>query len=152
MATIIRPPPAPLLKTNQRKKPYFTLHKHNNSIMAWETTTMKMSVVAFSRPLDVHKMGSIIECHYENTREWPDFRTMTFHGGPSKNKPLEILDIYEWSDLDELKVFCVQHFFDLIVVDKVSETFNIKGAAYGLNIPMEAHVPYLKKLLNENDA
>ena len=147
MATLVRPPPVAL-----KTKPYFTLQKHANSIMAWPTETMKMSVVAFSRPLDVHKIGSIIECHYQNMREWPDFRTMTFHGGHSKYKPLEILDIYEWSDVEELKIFCVEHFFDLIIVDKVSETFNIKGAAYTLDIPMHAHVPYLKKLLNENDA
>lgn len=145
MTTLTRPPPA--LKTRQGNKPYFTLHKHTNSIMAWETKTTKMAVVAFSRSRDIHNMGSMIECHYENTREWPDFRQMTFTTGPNKNKPLDILNVSEWTDLEELKIFCVQHFFDLIIVDQVSNTFNIKGSVYTLNIPMMAHVPQLERLL-----
>ena len=151
MATLIRPP-SQTVRTRQGKKPYFTLHKHVNSIMAWETaTTEKMAVIAFARHDDIQKMGSMIECHYENTRNWPDFRKMTFSGGPF-NKLLSILDIYEWSDIEELKVFCVTHYLDLIIVEKVSDTFNITGSVMSLSIPLEAHVPYLEKLLNENDS
>jgi len=35
----------------------------------------------------------------------------------------------------------------LIVVDKVSESFKIKGAIYTLDIPMMAHVPNLERLM-----
>jgi hypothetical protein len=120
--------------------------------MAWETSTTKMAVVAFKRHEDVHSMGTMIEHHRENTREWPDFRKMTFTIGPIKNRPLEILDICEWTNIDELKMFCVSRYFDLILIDTVSESFKIKGEIYSLEIPAQYHVPYLKKLLNENDA
>ena len=145
MTTITRPPP--ILKTRQDNKPYFTLHKQPNSIMAWPTTTTKMAVVAFSRPSDILSIGSLIECHYKHTMNWPDFNTMTFTTGPIKNQALEILDIAEWSNFEELKVFCVEHFFDLIVVDKVSESFKIKGAIYTLDIPMTAYLPQLERVL-----
>jgi hypothetical protein len=147
MATLIRPPPV-TIKTNQDNKPYFTLHKHVNSVMAWETPS-KMAVVAFKRRGDVHAMGSIIEDHYNNTREWPDFRKMTFTSGPNTKKPLEILDVCEWDNLDKLKVFCVSRYFNLILIESVNESFKINGEVYSLEIPMESHIPYITKLLNE---
>ena len=118
--------------------------------MAWETPDTKMAVVAFKRRADIHKLGSMIEYHRKATHEWPDFRDMTFTVGPLQNKPLEILDIYEWSDVDELKGFCALRYFDLILVDTLSESFNISGEVYSLEIPVEDHVPYLEELLNEN--
>ena len=145
---MIRPPP--IMKTNQSNKPYFTLHKHVNSIMAWETPS-KMAVVAFKRRGDVHAMGSIIEDHHKSTREWPDFRNMTFTAGPTKKKPLEILDVCEWSDIDELKMFCATRYFDLILVDSISESFSINGEIRMLELPFESYVPYLEQLLNENE-
>jgi hypothetical protein len=119
--------------------------------MAWETPS-KMAVVAFKRRGDVHAMGSIIEHHHKATHEWPDFRNMTFTSGPNKKKPLEILDICEWSDIDELKVFCATRYFDLILVDSISESFSINGEIRMLELPVESYVPYLENLLNENDA
>ena len=150
MATLIRPPPTPTLKTKQSNRPCFTLHKYVNTVMAWETSD-KMAVVAFKHRTDIHKMGSIIEYHRTATHAWPDFRDMTFTVGPMNNNPLEILDIYEWSNVNELKEFCVSRYFDLILVDSISESFNIKGDVYTLEIPLENHVPYLEELLNEND-
>ena len=150
MDTLIRPPPT--LKTNQDNRPYFTLHKHVNSIMAWETATTKMAVVAFKRRDDIHTLGSMIEYHHRATHEWPDFRRMTFTTGPVKNNPLQILDVHEWNDVDELKVFCAHRYFDLILVDSISESFNVKGEVYKLDMPAKNHIPYLEKLLNENDA
>jgi hypothetical protein len=119
--------------------------------MAWETPS-KMAVVAFKRRGDVHTMGSIIEDHYKSTREWPDFRKMTFTTGPGKKKPLEILDVCEWDSMDELKVFCAQRYFDLILVDTINASFNINGEVRILETPIENYVPYLEKLLNENGA
>jgi hypothetical protein len=116
--------------------------------MAWETPS-KMAVVAFKRRGDVQALGSIIEYHHRATREWPDFRNMTFTTGSSAKKPLEILDVCEWSDIDELKMFCVSRYFDLILVDSVSELFKIKGEVYSLEIPIQSHIPYLEKLLDE---
>lgn len=147
MATLVRPPPT--IKTNQSNKPYFTLHKHVNSVMAWETPS-KMAVVAFKRRGDVNTLGAMIESHHEHTREWPDFREMKFTNGPQKtNKALEILDVCEWSNVDELKMFCASRYFDLILIDTVTESFKIRGEVYSLEIPAESHVPYLEKLYEE---
>jgi hypothetical protein len=140
-----------IIQTNQDNKPYFTLHKHVNSVMAWETQS-KMAVVAFKRRGDVHAMGSIIEHHHRATHEWPDFRNMTFTAGPNTKKPLEILDVCEWDNLDKLKVFCASRYFNLILVESVSDSFKINGEVYSLEIPMESHIPYIEKLLNKNDA
>jgi hypothetical protein len=150
MATLIRPPLSGSIKTRQGKKPFFTLHKNTNTIMAWETaSTEKMAVVAFARHADIHTIGSMIENHHENTREWPDFRNLTFTTGPHIKKSLSILNVCQWRDIDELKVFCVQHYFDLILVETVNELFNINGAIYNLSIPIELHVPYLEELFSQ---
>lgn len=146
MATLLRPPPS-IIKTNQKNKSYFTLHKHVNSVMAWETTaTSKMAVVAFKNRDDIQTMGSMIEYHHRATHEWPDFREMTFMKGPHQ-KPLEILDIYQWSDVDELKMYCAKYYFDLILVNAISDSFNIQGEALTLEVSPENHVPYLEELI-----
>ena len=145
MATLIRPPPSISMKTRQDRQPFFTLHKGTNDIMAWETEKSKMAVVAFSRRVDIHTMGSMIEYHHEYMQEWPDFRKMTFTSGPNK-KPLDILTVYEWKNIDELKVFCAQYYFDLILVDKINDSFSIAGSVYSLSIPIETYVPYLENL------
>lgn len=148
MATLTRPPPS-VIKTNQENKRYFTLHKYPNSVMAWNTLTSKMAVVAFARQNDVRFMGTTIEHHYAQTREWPDFSgDMKLVTGSGKSKFLDILDVCEWSNLDELRIFCVQKYFDLIVVDKISDTFNITGSIYSLSIPMESHKPHLEQLFD----
>jgi len=37
----------------------------------------------------------------------------------------------------------------LILVDTLTESFKIKGEVYSLEIPVEDHVPYLERLLDE---
>jgi hypothetical protein len=151
MATLVRPPPA-AVKTGRDNRPYFTLHKSPNSVMAWGTNTTKMAIVAFKRPHDVQFMGNTIEHHYSKVREWPDFTNeIKMVGGVTRPVPLDILDVWQWSNLDELRVFCVQKYFDLIIVDKISDTFNITGAIYSLSIPPEAYVPRLENLLLLSD-
>jgi len=118
--------------------------------MAWETPATRMAVVAFKRRSDIHTMGSMIEYHHKATREWPDFRKMTFTAGPAKNKkPLQILDVCEWDDVDELKMFCATRYFDLILVDAISESFSINGQVYKFELPAESHVPYLEKMFED---
>ena len=118
--------------------------------MAWETPS-KMAIVAFKRRADINTLGSIIEHHHKVTDEWPDFRNMTFTSGPTKKNTLELLDVYEWTDIDELKNFCCLRYFDLILVDTITASFKIKGNVYSLEIPVQEHIPYLNNLLNEND-
>jgi hypothetical protein len=109
-----------------------------------------MAVVAFRRRADIHTIGSMIEYHHENTREWPDFRNMTFTAGPNKTKKtLQILDVCEWDNVDELKMFCATRYFDLILVDMISESFSINGQVYKLELPVESHVPYLEDLFSQ---
>ena len=146
MTTISRPP-LPILRIKKNDKTYLTIHKGANSVMAWETSS-KMAVVAFKRVCDANIMGTTIENHYYNTRGWPDFRDMTFTPGSVKKESLEILDFYEWTNIDELKFFCISRYFDLILIDTISDSFKIMGEMHSLEIPYERHAPYLDFLFN----
>ncbi|NBX49310.1 hypothetical protein EBT25_05060 [bacterium] len=150
MQTLSRPPA--VVKTNQENRKYYTLHKNVNSVMAWNANTSKMAVVAFSRERDVKLLGHMIESHYEKQREWPDFSSMTLVSSEPMNieDDFSILGVVQWSDIDKLRVFCVEHYFDLILVEQISNTFRIRGSVFQLSIPEKFFVPYLTKLLDQS--
>ena len=146
MQTLSRPPK--VVRTNQENRKYYTLHKSVNSVMAWNAKTSKMAVVAFSREKDVKLLGHMIENHYEKQREWPDFNEMTLVSGEPINVDADfsILGVVQWNDIDTLRVFCVEHYFDLILVEQISNTFRIRGSVFQLSVPEKFFVPYLAKL------
>jgi len=152
MQTLSRPP-AKIHQTREKKKKYFTLHKIPNHIMAWNAKTEKRAVVAFNREQDVLKTGKIIERHYENRREWPHFdeEELIFEPGSVSNDSLDelgMLNVVSWDNLDELRVFCVEHYFDLLVIETVSAHFQVRGTVFHLDVPMELYVPHLEKLFS----
>ena len=146
MQTIARPPPT--IKTKHGTRPVYTLHKSLNSIMAWDAKTPKMAVVAFEREADVQLIGKMIENHYDRMREWPDFESLTFAGGiPQANQDLTHLGVVRWSDFDVLRDFCARYYFDLIVIQTISNSYRIRGNVFSLSVPEEIHVPYLERML-----
>ena len=146
MQTIARPP-APV-KTAHGSRPLYTLHKSLNSVMAWDAKTTKMAVVAFERENDAQLMGKMIENHYERVREWPDFQTLTFVSGlPQVNQELQQLGVVQWSDLDVLRNFCALYYFDLILIQTISNSRRIKGSVFQLSVPETVHIPYLERML-----
>ena len=146
MQTIVRPP-APV-KTKQGSRPLYTVHKSLNSVMAWDAKTTKMAVVAFEREQDAYLMGKMIENHYERVREWPDFNNLTFVSGlPQVNQELKQLGVVQWSDFDVIRSFCALYFFDLVLIQSISNSFRMKGSVFSLSVPEETHVPYLNRML-----
>jgi len=150
MQTLNRPPTK--IQTREKNKKYYTLHRIPNHVMAWNAKTEKRAVVAFNREQDILTTGKIIENHYNLRREWPSFEDdLIFDAGPIpksvSDDELTMLSIVEWRKFDDLRVFCVEHYFDLIVVETMSKQFRLQGTIFRLDIPMEFFIPQLEKLL-----
>ena len=140
------------LPTDQENQPAYTIHNVPNKIMAWriKNEKMKTAVVAFKRPRDAQVMGHMIETHYEREKEWPDFTDPDFSllAGNILTPPqdFKILNLREWSNFDSLKVFCAEHYLDLIVVNRVINGNRIQGNTYMFETPMEFHIDRLEQL------
>ena len=138
--------------TDQANQSTYTLHNVPNKVMAWriKNEKMKTAVVAFKRPRDAQVMGHMIETHYEREKEWPDFTNPDFSlpAGNPLVPPVDfkILSIREWSNFDSLKVFCAEHFFDLILVNRIINGNRIQGYTYSFETPMEFHSDRLEQL------
>lgn len=150
MQTLNRPPTK--IQTREKNKKYYTLHRIPNHVMAWNAKTEKRAVVAFNREQDILSTGKIIENHYNLRREWPSFEAeLIFDSGPIPKSvfddELTMLNIVEWRKFDDLRVFCAEHYFDLIVVETMSKQFQLQGTIFRLDIPMEFFIPQLEKLL-----
>lgn len=149
MTTLVKPPP--LIKTNQENKPLFTLHTQPNHIMAWSpATTSKMAVVSFRREEDITQLARMIEAHYDAEHEWPDFKELRFVASSRHRGALRKLGIFEWSNQDMLRSFCAHHYFDLIVVNTITNK-NINGNIFSLSVPEKYHVPYLDQLIQKTE-
>ncbi len=139
-------------QTDQAPQSVFTIHNFPNKVMAWriKNENLKTAVVAFKRSKDVQMMGHMIEHHYEKQKEWPDFTDPEFSltGGTELLIPEEFkyLTIREWRNMDSLKVFCVDHYLDLILVNRVAGGYKIQGHTYTLDAPMDYHIDRLEHL------
>jgi len=76
---------------------------------------------------------------------------LIFEPGSVSNDSLDelgMLNVVSWDNLDELRVFCVEHYFDLLVIETVSAHFQVRGTVFHLDVPMELYVPHLEKLFS----
>lgn len=129
-----------------RKKPVYTIHKCQNSVMAWNTSTPKTTVIGFSQYDDVQTMAQMIEYHYSMHQEWPDFNELSLTVGDGSEKELRHLIINEWDDLDSLQAFCVKYYFDLALIEKIRNQTKLTGNMYTLTVPYDTHSTYLEEL------
>jgi hypothetical protein len=129
-------------------RPLYTLHSSTNSVMAWPIKEAKMSVMAFYNRNELYRFANLVESHYEQMKEWPDFSNLEFIANPKRNSQLNYLDIHKWSDLDSLRVFCAEKYLDLVTVNRITNDFNISGDVLHISIPENFHVEYLEELLN----
>jgi hypothetical protein len=132
-------------------RPLYTLHNSPNSIMAWPVKNSKMSVMAFYNKDELYTFANLVESHYEQMREWPDFSDLRLIANPKRNPQLNHLDIFRWQDLDSLRVFCAEKYFDLVTVNHLTDEYNISGDILQLSIPLHLHVQYLEELLNRSE-
>jgi len=132
-----------MLLTLTRPRPIYTLHTSSNTIMAWNHGK---SVVAFYNEKDIRRFGNLIESHYENAKEWPDFSTLTMSANPKRDGDLMYSGIFEWESIDNLKDFCSQHFFNVITIDQFTNDYELKG--FTIEIEPIINLDYLTYLFN----
>jgi len=108
-----------------------------------------MAVIACYRERDARRLGALIESHYERMQEWPDFTDLTFVANPLRDQTLNLIAINNWTNLDSLRVFCAEHYFDLLTIRTLSDNFHINGDVLTLSIPDEMYAPYLEKMLTQ---
>jgi hypothetical protein len=149
MAAIINRPVSRSIKTNFEKRPVYTLHSNPNSVFAWTTSheNMKTATVVFRRYIDAVHMAHMIERHVRQTKDWPSTTLFDFnlYSGPDVTNELELVDIRSW-DFENLKVYCVESYLDMITLSTLNETdegFKITGELISLNVPSEFYVDQL---------
>jgi hypothetical protein len=154
MAVAIRPPTIRRqMSTDQGSKRVYTLHSSHNNVFAWRTSNenMKTATVVFRRQQDALLMAHMIERHVRQNKEWPsttmfDFQLYTGHGKHSAE--LELIDIKQW-DMENLKVYCVEAYLDMITLSTLTPTrdgYNLNGELLLLNVPFEFYADRLNQL------
>ena len=118
--------------------------------MAWRANESKTAIVAFKRERDAEYFGKTAESHYLNKREWPDFQNLSFEPKNVLNE-LSLLTIVPWEDEDALRLFCAEYYFDMILINNISESFKINGNVFHLDVPESFHVPRLENLFFDGD-
>jgi len=113
--------------------------------MAWHARGSKTAVVAFKRERDAILFGRTVEADYFANKVWPDFEKLVFTHKTLVDD-LKLITPVSWSDEDSLKEFCAKHFFDMIVINHISNTFKINGDVLQLYVPEQFHAPYLEEL------
>jgi hypothetical protein len=146
---IAAPPKTPIArppKTGRTAKKYYTIHNFPNSIMAvklHDYEHMNTCVVSFSTQKDALFVGKVIENHRAKTKEWPVFNfadlqsdnmfRVTNFTGSAEEVLTGNMYVQEWSEVDDLKFYCVAHFFDLITLNRLTpskEGFMMRGSLF----------------------
>ena len=164
MSTPVKPPTLKLAKTGRTGKKYYTIHEPINKIFAVKLNgfeAMKTSVVSFNNRRDAEYMSSMIQTHHMYNSEWPifnfeDLQEDNFLRISTYNKQLtdHIFYINEWNEIDDLKMFCVSNFMDMIdlyKMDKKKDGFQLRGNLYKFDAPSDFYADRFKYLLDKYD-
>lgn len=131
MATIAPPiTPRPHLPTAQTSRKYYTLHSGGNNAFSLKLNdNVRTAIVGFKDVEDAVRIGSMIETHFINYREWPSTHEPGKLILPTPHvSHLAHIFIRVWA-FDDLKFECTNNFLDLISVDSI----NSKTSSYSLN-------------------
>jgi len=164
MLTPVKPPTLKLPKTGRTGRKYYTIHEPINKIFAVKLKgfeQMKTSVVSFNNRRDAEYMSSMIQTHHMYNGEWPvlnfeDLQTDNFLRISSYKKPSidHIFYVSEWSEMDDLKMFCVSNFMDLIDLQKMDQKrdgFELKGNLLKFDAPSDFYADRFNYLLDKYD-
>lgn len=154
--TVLRPPRPPPVRTTYGNQRVYTLHSDVNHVFAWHlsgTKRYKSVVVAFKHKNDAELMAHVIERHVIQNKEWPDCsvidNTFKLYGGiVHTDKESSMIHVHNWQ-VDTLKVFCAETYFDMIILNKIREnnnTFKISGEILMLDVPEHMYIERLKRL------
>jgi hypothetical protein len=112
---------------------------------------MKTATVVFKRRADAAFMAEMIERHVLREKEWPDVsiadNVFSLYGSGSSSIAFQedLIEIKSW-DLEDLRVFCVTAYLDMISlssIDKDDGVFRLNGELLSLNVPIEFYVQRL---------
>ena len=121
------PPVRPRLtaRTNQGNRKYYTLHSGINNVWACRPKDAVSSVVAFRNLNEALMIGCMIETHFMNHKEWPNFDMDSLTLPAARVDDLKNIFLQKW-DFDDLKLICTRNMLDMISVDEI----NMKATAY----------------------
>jgi hypothetical protein len=111
--------------------------------------------VAFKHRDDAELMAHVIERHVVQNKEWPDCsivnNTFKLYGGiVDTARERNLIHVHNWQ-IDALKVFCAETYFDVIFLNKIRQerdTFRISGEILSIEVPEHMYIERLRKLYN----
>lgn len=161
-------PVKPRIKlTGGKPAPIFTLHQTENNVLGVQLKgrpEIKTCVVSFTKYNDALKFGRMIERHKKVHYEWPNFNfddnqddnILRMVVGNEDNIILKELTIFEWSTIDDARMFCALHFMDLMKMNNIRqtnvETFRLEGDIYRLDLDTASaqqrlnHIYYIESM------
>ena len=137
------PPVRPVTRTptNQKGRKYYTIHSNeNNAFTLRVNDDIRTAMVGFRNVDDAVLIGSMIETHFIENKEWPEMANVGALVLP-QNRLSELVYIFvrQW-DFDELKLECTRNILDLISVDEIVNNnvkYSITGDLYSLDAPYD---------------
>lgn len=143
------PPVRPKLTnlTNQKSRKFWTLHMGVNNVWATRPKDAKSSIVAFRHLEDAVLIGSMIETHFINSKEWPDMDLFVLPA--PRIQELTNIFLQKW-EFDDLKLTCTKNMLDMISVEKINKaraSYTFNGNQYTFVAPLEFYQNRFNELL-----
>jgi len=116
---------------------FYTIHSSSNTVYATKPPTTKISVVSFAHKSHAELIACMLEDYKLKTLEWPQLETENHMILPLATRELSELSIIGWTK-DELDMYCVQNFLDLITVNDIKKSkssFSLLGETYAYEVP-----------------
>lgn len=143
--------PRPAVQTNQKPRRYYTIHSNiNNAFTLKINDDVRTAVVGFRELTDAVMIGTMIETHFVEKKEWPDTtKTGTLILPEGRLEDLAHIFIRQW-DFDDLKMECTKNVLDMISVDgilKKKSSYSFSGNLYRFEAPFEFYQKRFNELL-----
>jgi hypothetical protein len=113
------------------------------------------TIISFKREVDAMHFAHMIECHKQNTNNWPSATlnglTSLFVMAKQLNEPYLPNELYlkTW-DLSTLRMYCASNILNLFVMQTMTmtdeSTYRIKGEHVTLSIPIEMYAEIFEKM------
>jgi hypothetical protein len=146
--------PRASVKTNRAPKYHYTIHSKPSDAFTLRANE-RTGVVAFHRWDDAFMLSHMMETYFTQEKELPRIGTSTLVLPQKKNMTdldLNFLYIQQW-DFDDLKMFCINHMFNIISVQRLKDTkvgYSIEGNVYDLKASEDFYRLRFEELLPLN--
>lgn len=143
--------PQSAARTNQKARKYYTIHSNlNNAFTLRLNEDVRTAVVGFRDLDDAVLIGTMIETHFVEKKEWPDTtRTGTLVLPEGRLANLVHIFIRQW-DFDDLKLECTKNILDMISVDEIarkSTSYSFEGSLFKFEATPEFYMKRFNELL-----